>query len=391
VLLALPDETEFTETPLPIIVFSHLRWDFVYQRPQHVVSRLAASRPVLFVEEPVIEAGIRASLDITRPGKGVVRCRPRLPTGPPTFADENLAAVGDLLAHHLRAAQIDRHTAWLYTPMALSFALTLAPTLVVYDCMDELSLFRGAPPGLVDRERRLLARADVVFTGGPSLYRSKRQHHRDVHLLPSSVDVAHFSRARDGLEEPADQRGISHPRLGFFGVLDERFDAELIDCMARAHPEWQIVLIGPVVKIAPDSLPQHPNVHYLGQRPYDDLPGYLSGWDVCLLPFALNDATRFISPTKTLEYMAAERPIVSTPVRDVVELYADIVHLAATPDDFVLACERALREPTTERRVAMRRVVARTSWDITVRTMDTAMRRALRRRNTTARGEQRAI
>ena len=346
---------------------------------------------MLFVEEPAIEPGIKPSLDVTRPAKGVIRCRPRIPAGAAGFADEHLAILGDLMADQVHITRIDRHVAWLYTPMALPLATALDPALIVYDCMDELSLFQGAPTGLVDRERRLLARADVVFTGGPSLYQAKRKQHPDVHSLPSSVDVAHFSRARQLLDEPADQRALAHPRLGFFGVLDERLDPALIDRLAVAHPEWQIVLIGPVVKIAPGSLPRHPNVHYLGQRAYADLPVYLSGWDVCLLPFALNDATRFISPTKTLEYMAAERPIVSTAVRDVADLYADILYLADTPDGFVLACERALVEDSAERRAAMRQVVSRTSWDTTVRAMDMAMRRALRRRQAPTQGDRACI
>jgi UDP-galactopyranose mutase len=383
-VLLLPSDDEqavSAKRTLPLVVFSHLRWDFVYQRPQHVVSRLAKSREVVFVEEPAIEAGVTPSLDVEQLMPGLVRCRPRLPAGSPGFSDDHRAKLAELLGKQLSTSRIDRHAAWLYTPMALSLATALCPEVVVYDCMDELSLFKGAPAGLLDEERRLLERADVVFTGGPSLYRAKRARHGDVHNLPSSVDVAHFSRARDALAEPADQRALPHPRLGYFGVLDERIDPTLINEIAVRHPEWQIVLIGPVVKIESASLPRHPNVHYLGQRAYADLPAYLSGWDVCLLPFALNDATRFISPTKTLEYMAAERPIVSTSVRDVADLYGDVVHLANTPAEFVSACEVALTDRSPQRRAAMQRLVSRTSWDLTVRAMDTALRRACRRRD----------
>ena len=273
--------------------------------------------------------------------------------------------------------------------MALPLLDPLAPAVVVYDCMDELSLFRGAPPELVTREAELLARADIVFTGGPSLYRAKRDRHPNIHCFPSSVDGAHFGRARSRrprgvrLAEPTDQASLPHPRLGFYGVLDERLDLDLIAALAKAHPEWQIVLVGPVVKIDPAVLPRHPNVHYLGQRSYGELPAYLGGWDLCLLPFALNEATRFISPTKTLEYMAAERPIVSTPITDVAEPYADIVRLADGPADFVAACEAALEESGQEwtRRVGrMREVLARTSWDATAAAMEQLVIHALDRR-----------
>jgi UDP-galactopyranose mutase len=250
--------------------------------------------------------------------------------------------------------------------------------------MDELSLFLGAPPELLSREEALLESADVMFTGGPSLYRAKQARHSNVHCFPSSVDAAHFRAARAGdpsaVAEAEDQAGLPRPRLGFFGVIDERLDLALLDHIAQARPEWQIVLVGPVVKIDPDSLPRRPNIHYFGQRSYDELPRYLRGWDVCLLPFAMNDATRFISPTKTLEYMAAELPIVSTPITDVVEPYGDMVYLGATPEEFLAACEAALSSSPDERArrsAQMRRVLAGTSWDVTVSAMETLLAAAL--------------
>jgi glycosyltransferase involved in cell wall biosynthesis len=243
--------------------------------------------------------------------------------------------------------------------------------------MDELSLFLGAPPELLTHEASLLARADVMFTGGPSLFRAKQGRHHNVHCFTSSVDAAHFSRRtstdQEAGGEPEDQAVIPHPRLGFYGVIDERLDLPLIDQVARAKPEWQIVLVGPVVKIDPATLPRRPNIHYLGQRSYQQLPDYLAGWDVCLLPFARNDSTRFISPTKTLEYMAAELPIVSTPITDVAEPYGDIVYLGSTPEEFVAACQEALASDSAERdrrTTLMRKVLSGTSWDVTVAAME---------------------
>ena len=290
-----------------------------------------------------------------------------------------MPALRQLLRRLVEEQGIEESIAWFYTPMAVPLLDVLRPRVIVYDCMDELSAFRGAPPQMLEREAELLRRADVVFTGGPSLYRAKKHRHANVHCFPSSVDQAHFGQARSGVSDHAEQMSLPHPRLGFFGVIDERFDVALLDAVARARPEWQFVLVGPVVKIDPASLPRHSNIHYFGQRSYQELPRFLAGWDVCLLPFARNEATRFISPTKTLEYMAAERPIVSTSITDVAEPYGDIVYLGDTAGEFVAACERALTDSAGERdsRFArMRQVLARTSWDATAAAMSQVLEQA---------------
>jgi UDP-galactopyranose mutase len=369
----------------PIVVFSHLRWNFVYQRPQHLLSRLAAEQPVLFVEEPEYDASGPPRWERTTPEPGVTVFRPRTPIEAPGFHPAQLEVLGPMLDEIREEAGDAGLVAWLYTPMALPLARQLDPVLVVYDCMDELSMFLGAPPELVQREAELMEAADVMFTGGPSLYRAKQDRHPNVHCFSSSVDAAHFGSALPGgsAKEPADQRDLPHPRLGFYGVIDERLDLPLVAALADAHPEWQLVLVGPVVKIDPASLPRRPNIHYTGQRTYAELPGYLAGWDVCLLPFARNDSTRFISPTKTLEYMAAERPIVSTPITDVAEPYGHIVYLGDTPDRFIRACEEALAadaEERARRAALMRGVLARTSWDATVASMESLMAERLARR-----------
>jgi UDP-galactopyranose mutase len=371
-----------------IVAFSHLRWNFVYQRPQHLLSRLAAKRPVFFIEEPEIDVAGPVRWERTDPHPNVTVLRPRTPSRAPGFHPDQIALLKPLmrdLAIDLRDSNL---LAWLYTPMALPLAEELEPGAMVYDCMDELSLFWAAPPELLAREAELLERADLVFTGGPSLYRAKQSRHPNVHCFPSSVDAAHFHQARapangEQLGEAEDQSAIPHPRLGFYGVIDERLDLPLIDSLAAARPEWQIVLVGPVVKIDPATLPRRPNIHYFGQRTYADLPGYLAGWDVCLLPFAQNDSTRFISPTKTLEYMAAERPIVSTPIADVAGPYGDIVYLGGTPEEFLAACDAALASDAEERNrqaTLMRKVLSGTSWDVTVTAMEdllaTAMEKA---------------
>jgi Glycosyltransferase len=364
-----------------IVVFSHLRWDFVLQRPQHLLTRLSAHHPVIFIEEPIEDPDGGLCWECSRPEPGVLVCRPRTPAGEPGFSGAQTAVLEPMVAELVAREARGETVAWLYTPMALPLAESLAPAAMVYDCMDELSLFKGAPPALLEREAELLTVADVVFTGGPSLFEAKRERHPNVHCFPSSVDAAHFHQALSGTTpESADQVDLPHPRLGFYGVIDERLDLAILERLATAHPEWQLVMVGPVVKIDPATLPRQPNILYTGQRAYGDLPAYLAGWDVCLLPFARNDATRFISPTKTLEYMVAERPIVSTPIRDVAGPYGDIVYLAETPDEFVRACETALAAPPAERERRarlMRGVIERTSWDRTAREMGELLARAV--------------
>jgi UDP-galactopyranose mutase len=371
-------QENFMRWNYPLIVFSHLRWSWVYQRPQHLLSRLATRRRVFFIEEPVEDAGAyQPYWHYEQPARNVLVCQPRMPNPGAAFDAPELAA---LLPELLRREDIQGHAVWMYTPMALPLAQRLKPHAVIYDCMDELSAFHNAPAELVQRENELFGWADVVFTGGPSLYEAKKHRHPNVHCFPSSVDLAHFGQARGVAVEPEDQAGLPRPRLGFFGVIDERLDRQLLGALAQAHLDWQIIMVGPVTKIDPATLPRHPNLHYLGQRPYEALPGYLQGWDVCLLPFACNQATRYISPTKTLEYMAAEKPIVSTPIEDVAKPYGDIVYLGETARAFIAACAAALAAPAEEhaRRVArMRQVLARTSWDNTVTAMEELIREAV--------------
>jgi UDP-galactopyranose mutase len=357
---------------LPLIAFSHLRWDFVYQRPQHLLSRFAQDRCVVVIEEPVHDPHAAPHWEQHHPHPNVTVFRPHTPCAAWGFADAQLPYLHRLTERLVQEAPLQRGLVWMYTPMAWPLIDVFEPEVIIFDCMDELSAFDLAPPQLVEREHQLFTRADLVFTGGPSLYRVKKYRHPNVHLFPSSVDAAHFRQALDGLPDPADQVLLPRPRLGFFGVLDERLDRPLLAHLTAAHPDWQVVLIGPVVKIDPALLPQAPNLHYLGQRSYEVLPAYLAGWDVCLLPFARNAATQFISPTKTLEYMAAERPIVSTSITDVREPYGDIVYLGDTPEAFVAACERALassQEERAQRAEKMHEVLKHTSWDATVAAM----------------------
>ena len=374
--IRLPDCPDADAATLPpLICFSHLRWDFVTQRPQHLMKRFAQERRIFFWEEPIGCDHPRAYLEYhSFPEDGVIALRPRVPHWWDRATTE--AALRELLDMLVATAVPVDPVLWFYTPMMLGFADHLRAETIVYDCMDELSAFAFADPLLVEREAELIRRADVMFTGGYSLYEAKRDRHDAIHPFPSAVDVDHFAAARGAIVEPADQAAIAGPKLGFYGVIDERIDLALIDAVAAARPDWQLVMIGPVVKIDQGALPRRANIHWLGGRGYGELPAYLSGWSVALMPFAINAATRFISPTKTPEYLAAGRPVVSTPITDVIRHYGDIagVAIAADAPAFVAACEAALALPTAGAwRDEADRLLAATSWDRTFAGMKQAM------------------
>ena len=360
-------EKDMKQTTL--IVFSHLRWDFVFQRPQHLMTRLAQHYPVLFIEEPVYQPGA-AGLHRSIPAPNITVIQPHTDIDAPGFHDSQIALLQQQLSTLVN--ENERPLIWFYTPMALPLLTTFQPCAVIYDCMDELSAFDYAPRQLQQRESALMSRADLVFTGGTSLYEVKKTKHPQVYCFPSSVDIVHFEQALDRNNGHPLQSSLPSPRLGYYGVIDERMDMELIAALADSHPEWHIVMVGPVVKIDPSSLPRRDNIHWFGQQPYEALPHFLAGWDICLMPFALNASTRFISPTKVLEYMAAQLPVVSTAITDVERHYAGLVAIAHTQKEFILACENALHLPPESRQKLAEQMqvrVAATSWDHTAEQM----------------------
>lgn len=352
-----------------ILCFSHLRWDFVYQRPQHLMSRFARARRVFFIEEPVAYDG-EPGWVFSTVEENVVRCVPKLPE---LIPDEHRLGAIQFLVNSL-ADKYDCHECveWFYTPMMLDWAAGLSPIATIYDCMDELSKFRFAPGGIVDVERRLFGRADLVFTGGHSLYKAKKEQHDAVHEFPSSIDASHFRQALFEQDELPEQSGLTHPRIGYAGVIDERIDLDLVAASADLRPDWSFVMLGPVVKIDPDELPQRLNIHYLGMKDYKDLPRYFAGWDVGMMPFAQNESTEFISPTKTPEYLAAGLPVVSTPITDVVRPYGELglVEIASDAKDFVDSVERALANDKVERLRRADIFLSERSWDGTYKAMN---------------------
>jgi len=360
-----------------IVCFSHLRWDFVFQRPQHLLTRAAEHYDVWYFEEPVFQSSNHPALRFKMDPSGVHVATPLLPEG--MDRKETAKAQRHLVRQLMAQVASPSTIGWYYTPMALVFSDDVIFDTCVYDNMDELSTFAGAPPEIVELENLLFSRADVVFTGGQSLYEAKRGRHANIHFVPSSIDASHFGKARVSVRpEPVDQRCVSRPRIGFFGVIDERMDLGLVSALAQLRPSWHFMMIGPVAKIDPSALPQAPNVHWLGPKQYGELPEYLAGWDVGFMPFALNPATRFISPTKTPEFLAAGVPVVSTPIQDVINPYGrlGLVEIAGEPARFADNIEMLLHRDRGHWVERVDAHLAANSWDLTWQRMDRLIWRA---------------
>jgi glycosyltransferase involved in cell wall biosynthesis len=374
----------------PIIVHSHLRWDFVWQRPQQLLSRFAQRSDVLFVEEPIYLDDVgEARLDLSLPMARVHRAVPMLPATLRGEYDESIAVIRELVRRQIAAdgalgGLFAQPLQWFYTPMpAPAMIGAFGERAVVYDCMDELSKFRFAPAALVDRERYLMAQADVVFAGGYKLSQSKAKYHQNVHFFGCGVDVAHFATARSAdVEVPREIAALKRPVIGYYGVIDERIDYDLLRTLASSLPDVALVMVGPVVKVDPAELPRAENIHWLGQRQYAELPAHVKGFDVCLMPFALNEATEYINPTKTLEYMAAGKPIVSTAVSDVVHNFTPVVAVADSPAEFIAAVRAAIDAPNAELIARGLEQARAHSWESIVARMERIIRDAIRTRET---------
>ncbi|GAA4451219.1 glycosyltransferase family 1 protein [Nibrella saemangeumensis] len=353
----------FEKSAQNLFCFSHLRWNFVYQRPQHLLSRASKQWRIWFIEEPIWGNELKVEVRAINDHLNVVV--PHVKHGTP--GQDVLAYQRRVVDQLLESERITDFMAWYYTPMALEFTDHLKPQLTIYDCMDELSAFLGAPPQLIEQEKRLMQQADIVFTGGYSLYEAKQTRHPRVFAFPSSIDYNHFCQARRPLPDPTDQRSLPNPRVGFCGVIDERFDCGLFAELAQRRSDWQFVLLGPTVKVDPACLPKASNIHYLGMKTYQELPAYFSNWDVAMMPFALNESTRFISPTKTPEYLSAGLPVVSTPIRDVVRTYGSAGHVQIADDAkaFEQAIEAALLGRHPANWEAIDGFLAENSWDKT--------------------------
>ncbi|HEV8079585.1 MAG TPA: glycosyltransferase [Chitinophagaceae bacterium] len=328
------------------------------------MSRFAKQNRVFFIEEPVFDTE-NSHMQLERRA-GLTVVIPHL-QAEGSGEDHALQQV-NLLKELFRDENITDYFFWYYTPMALAIGNSFSPQLIIYDCMDELSNFKFAPPELKEKEMELFAKADLVFTGGFNLYHAKKNSHNNIHPYPSSIDKEHFAKARSIIADPEDQAGIPHPRFGFFGVIDERFDIELIKEVAERKPDWHFIILGPVVKIDAEILPRLNNIHYPGGKNYDDLPKYLASWDIALIPFLRNESTEYISPTKTPEYLAGGKPVISTSIIDVITPYGtnNLVHIADTADEFISAADKILS--TTDHTAWLQKIdlfISENSWDKT--------------------------
>ncbi|RNI34071.1 glycosyltransferase family 1 protein [Hanamia caeni] len=368
---------------MDIICFSHIRWNFVYQRPQHLLNRFAVNNRVFVIEEPVFDTSGPEYYEINKVEENKDLWVVNLHCSRGISDDHTNHTLKGLLDSLLYANDITKYITWYYTPMALAYSDHLEPIVTIYDCMDELSAFKFAPQSLKSWEQKLLSQADVVFTGGYSLYNEKKHLHHNIYPFPSSIDYAHFLKARNPTEEPLDQASIPHPRFGFYGVIDERFHLSLINELSKLRPDWHFILVGPIAKIDPSILPKGQNIYYTGGKQYDELPRYLAGWDVAILPFELNDSTKFISPTKTPEYLAGGKPVISTSITDVVNPYAkkDLVEIADTPAEFIKAAEKIFN--TEDKQPWLRRVddfLSNNSWDQTWKEMVEIIKEAMEKK-----------
>ena len=367
---------------MDLICFSHIRWDFVYQRPQHLLTRFAYYNRVFIIEESLLDGKSNYYEIVDQKEKNIFVIR--LYLSRELREDQKDNALKALIDSFMSTLNIKHYILWYYTPMALAYSDHLNPKLIVYDCMDELSAFKFAHPDLKKYEACLLSKADLVFTGGYSLYEAKKHLHQNIYPFPSSIDKAHFVTARTHVIQPDDQKEIPYPRIGFYGVIDERLDIKLIEEMADMRPDWHFILIGPVIKIDPAILPQRCNIHYLGGKEYKELPLYLSGWDIAMLPFAINESTKYISPTKTPEYLAAGKPVISTPITDVVSPYGQkgLVHIADSATAFISAAEKIFADD--DKRAWLKEVdefLANNSWNNTWHQMSELIDNALAKKS----------
>lgn len=351
-----------------LLVFSHLRWNFVFQRPQHLMTRFAKHRRVFFIEEPLFEDVSFPKIHTHQSEEGVFVITPYLPQAFSNRKQHQDMVQVALLEELLLARNITDYSAWYYTPMSLTFSRQLTPKHVIFDIIDELSLFKDAPIQMKELESELFKKTDLAFASTQSLFNAKCSRYTNIHVFPNSIDKAHFGKARLKNVDPADQINIPHPRIGFFGVIDERIDLQLLSEMSRLQPDLQFVMIGPVVKMDPATLPQSKNIHYLGQKSYHELPQYVSGWDCAMMPFAVNESTRFISPTKTAEFLAAGLPVTCTAIEDVVTFYGDenLVRIAQTAAEFIESFYEAFKDRKNFKwQLKVDSFLADTSWDAT--------------------------
>lgn len=338
-----------------MIVFCHLRWHFVYQRPQHIISRISKTMKTLFIEEPLYNNESKESGNL-------IIINDMLHVLQPNVKDiESIAAI---IPEYVKNKDIP--VGWFYSAIFCPLSECIDFETIVYDCMEELSLLKGSAKNVINQEKYLISNADIIFTSGKSLYELKKQWHTNVHCFPSSVDEPHFAKALNGIKVADDVANLQSPIVGYYGVIDERIDFALLHETALKLPNVSFVMIGPLSKIEKNDLPQEDNIHYLGMKSYNELPHYLKAFDIAMIPFAVNDTTKYISPTKTLEYMSAGKPIISTKITDIVHDYGICLSMVESADEFYEAIKFALdKTDHFSMELEYHKILKKTSWDIT--------------------------
>jgi len=376
-----------------IVCVSVMDWDWPFWTSRHhLMNELSQNNRILFVDPPLTfasdylgarhDARLRRKLTgWTRDG-GLRQVQPNLQVWSPPPAIpfnrvssrplyERLLAVDQglfrsALRGTLRRLDIRQPILWVSFNVYYGDAVVgqLGEALSVYHCTDEISGFPGYSRFIPAIEARLIARSDVVLASSEVLRDDKARSNPNSHFVPNGADVELFERALawDG-PEPPDLRRLPRPRAGFIGNIEYRFDAALVRQAAERLPEWSFVLIGPLQHGYPDveALRDLPNVHFLGLKARTDLPAYLAGLDVTLIPYRMNRLTQGIYPLKVHEYLAAGKPVVATPIPSLRQL-ADRVYLAADGPSFADAIERAAREDGPYRREARRQLARRETW-----------------------------
>ena len=339
-----------------IIIFSHLRWDFVLQRPQHIASRLAHHMKILFVEEPIpYNKEEEGTARLRQVNEHITVMQPRV---------QEIKDIEQLLKFMVRQKTVP--IGWFYSSDFSPLLRSLHFRKIVYDCMSD-----HEPRPDAD-EPAMLAEADIVFTDSKALFESRIRVHPNVHCFPSSVEHGHFRKALKNIAVPGDIAELKKPVVGYCGVIDGRLDMDLLDKVAEQSPETTFVLIGPLVNMPESKLPKRSNVHYLGMKPYHLLPGYLKGIDIAMIPFDIKGAHKLSGPTETLEYMAAGKPIISTPIWDVVRDYRNHINIVNNVDEFCAARDAIIKQLESQvyNHEKYNDILHTSSWEDTVKRME---------------------
>lgn len=383
---------------LPIVTFSSIDWDYVWQGHQEVMTRLAeAGHPVLFVENTglrrprvsdwarIRRRAVTLASSSSRQRMAVAGLEilpPRILPFP--YSSTAVALNRRLLEPSIRK-WVARHPGppivWTYlpTPLVHALAAQLSPALLVYYCVDDLPASSDLARAIIPSENEMFRVADLVFVTSQKLREKALRHRSAVEVFPPGVAYERFEAVRTHPPPAPLDMGLARPIVGYVGGLHRWFDVSLLQNIAATLPDVQFLLIGPAT-VAVDSLAALKNVHLLGARPHEDVPGYLAHVDVAIIPYVLDDYTASVFPTKLVEYLAMGLPVVSTPIPEVEAFrsrHGGLVDTAATADAFAASIRHALTTQSPAARQERVNVAAHESWGVRVDGMRQQIRLAL--------------